>query len=468
MQLFNRGNMNKYLFKAIFRDKFRNIILMVLVLFCVIASSIVFDNNKPLSKDELIYKNLGELQYGKSMYEGMQEFIDSASIDKNEKKGQIEYRKFTKWAYERNEKNLEMLKNGKYFTKEYQAELKKYELLADFFCLQRDSDVHQKTVAQACDAEMKKYNDYLQIDKLPFDYKWFPYVPQTSDMRTLYNQANGNYILQAKLLFSSIENGIIDYSTKSPYVFLSTVLGDINGFSVVLSLIILFFSVSIVMKWKNQKSFYCVCNMNATNSSFFNKYLKNIMLFLILIFTVSIGAFFIYWIKEGGLEGVRSLTPYAAENFKSFKTFDHLPMFNRLGISKMYYDYYFDWGNEASIDSGTRHPYAIMKVWQLFLLFGILAFIKTLFYTLIGAGIGFIFVDKSKIVISGLAVGVISLVSQLYFTKLKFNPFSVGNCLETTMGGQGMTWLNAMVVLIISIIVLYAGTVLVIRNKDVC
>ena len=78
MQLFNRGNMNKYLFKAIFRDKFRNIILMVLVLFCVIASSIVFDNHKPLSKDELIYKNLGELQHGTSEYEGTHNYIDSS------------------------------------------------------------------------------------------------------------------------------------------------------------------------------------------------------------------------------------------------------------------------------------------------------------------------------------------------------------------------------------------------------
>ena len=109
-----------------------------------------------------------------------------------------------------------------------------------------------------------------------------------------------------------------------------------------------------------------------------------------------------------------------------------------------------------------------MKVWQLFLASGVLAFVKMLFYVMLGAGIGFIFVDKSKIIAGGIVAGVLCVTSQLFLSTNKFNPFSVGNIFNMIMGGEGMTYLNAMLVLIVSIVILYTGIMYVISHKDVC
>ena len=461
--------MNRYMLRAIFRDRFRNILIMIIVLFCIIASSTMYNNIKQPSENETRFNLRKELQLDTQFINNTMVKISAGYAGNGTIEGEKEFLKFQKWMMKFDENQLDLLNQGKIFSKENQKEVDRINIIDTLCYYQRLSDPEKCTIGKACAKDIAKHKGYLRIDELPFDFYKLPYVDK-AEFKELYSEANDNYIMQAKLLLSSIDNETIKYESKSPYVFLASVFGDIREVSMVLMLMILFFSIAIVMKWKQNKSFYCICNINKTSGDFLKKYLKSMLLCLVIVFVACYGFFFIFWGLQGGFKGLFSKTPYVMENFKSLKYFDHgmkYDEFERINLSKMYYDYYFDFGL-GTFDAGTRHPYALMKVWQLFLASGVLAFVKMLFYVMLGAGIGFIFVDKSKIIAGGIVAGVLCVTSQLFFSTNKFNPFSVGNSFNTTMGGEGMTYLNAMLVLIASIVILYFGIMYVIRHKDIC
>ena len=93
--------MDRYMLRAIFRDRFRNIIVIIIVLFCVIASSRVYDNLKPENEDKARIINLQNCQAFNAGYNMENEMLAENNPGDGTIEGLREFTKYEKWRINR-------------------------------------------------------------------------------------------------------------------------------------------------------------------------------------------------------------------------------------------------------------------------------------------------------------------------------------------------------------------------------
>ena len=150
-----------------------------------------------------------------------------------------------------------------------------------------------------------------------------------------------------------------------------------------------------------------------------------------------------------------------SDNYNGFSNFNHDTEYLRMGLSKIFYDYVDYYG------SFTMHSYKLINFKIFLLAAALLGFLKLCFYIILGAGIGFTFNNKVKMILAGVVMSSLTILGHLFLQPQGWNPFTVTSCWNITMGGYGMTWLNGVMLLAISIIILYALFLFIISKKDV-
>ncbi|MBS6195823.1 MAG: hypothetical protein KH828_09615, partial [Clostridiales bacterium] len=93
-------------------------------------------------------------------------------------------------------------------------------------------------------------------------------------------------------------------------------------------------------------------------------------------------------------------------------------------------------------------------LWKVLGYAGILFFTKMVFLTLTGFTIGYLVKKPGKTVFLASVTATAYVAGQVIKTGMKWNPFAVKSGWDVAVGGCNTTWLNAMVVLGISIIAL--------------
>lgn len=455
--------MNKYFFKIIMKNKYTKLLVLVFIFICVIVTLQLREDVHEYSYDDYVFKYKSEV-------------IDNTRILKRDKynarhadttlfnttpEGDVALLQYDIWKVKISKELLAMLEDSQEITDDFLEAEKKYEILKELCEIQSCISVPNgdEPIEKACEDEMKKYADYLSLEELSFSFKDLAYCGQGTLDREL-SEAHDNLILQAKIVFDKIDNRAVNYGESSPFVFLAMLFGDLNLTPILINISLLLYAMGVVICWKENGEYRCKINVNQSDFKMFARYNGCLLISSMLLILGAIVFFFIIWGFLGDFSGFTSRIMCDADNFNSIVNFAHEDDFQRIGLSKVFYDYvdYF-W-------SFTIHNYQLVD-FRLFLVAAVcLGFLKIFFYILLGAGVGFVFSSRVKAVICGIVLSTMVVIGNFILKPSGVNPFTIGSCWNITLGGYGITWLNAVLLLAACIVILYVFFNIVIKLKD--
>ena len=151
-----------------------------------------------------------------------------------------------------------------------------------------------------------------------------------------------------------------------------------------------------------------------------------------------------------GWGGLRTIMKVDPGNFNSFTPYEHFPEWVGDNLGIVYSDYHF-FGNVTYMVMKEMRQ---MELWQFMLYAGGIAVLKVIFLTLLGFGIGYSFMRMSAVIAVSSIVCAGFIAGRFLETNTKWNPFSIQTAWNVTSGGTNMTWLNAVLVLVMAIVVL--------------
>lgn len=455
--------MNKYFLRIIMKNKYTKLLVLVLIFICVIVTLQLREEVHDYSYDDYVFKQKSEI-------------IDNTIILKRDKynarhadpklfnstpEGDVANLQYDMWKVKMSKELLAMLENSQGITNDFLEARKKYEILSELCELQSCISVPNgdEPLETACKDELKKYADYLSLDELSFSFKDLAYCGQGTLDKEL-TEAHDNFIFQSKIVFDKIDNKAVNYGESSPFVFLAMLFGDLNLTSILINICILLYAMGVVISWKENGEYRCKININQSDFKMFIRYNGCLLISSLLLILGVIGFFFTIWGLLGDFSGFTSRIMCDADNFNTFVSFSHEDGFQRVGLSKVFYDFVNTYW------SFTMHSYQLVDFRLFLLAVGCLGFLKIFFYILLGAGVGFVFSSRVKAVICGIVLSTMVVIGNFILKPSGVNPFTIGSCWNITLGGYGITWLNAVLLLAACIVILYVFFNIVIKLKD--
>lgn len=459
--------MNCYFLKIILKNKVTRLVALGFIFICLVVSLQYKKSVREYGVNDYYLKYKSELIDAKASYfvnkwATVQFGDDSAFNDTVE--GQTAMLQYYRWSIDELKKLVAMLEESDEVTEDFLNEERRYRVVDSLCYIQMWISVPNGDIPleEALADDFEKHKDFLKLDELPFSFVDLAYCGQGMYDAEL-TEAHDNLVLEAKLVLDGIDNDALVYEKPSPYIFLERLLGEFELTTIVFPFLILIPSVAIIMKWKEENAYRLKINLNYSDSRMFNVYVSNTVAIITGMIVLIIGAFFVVWGIRGGFSGIRSLVMCDGDNFSRFSNFTHFDVYEEyyeLGISKVFFDLY-----NSNIEC-TLHSYTIMELWEFFLRAGLLSLEKIIFYVVLGAGIGFLSNGKIKAIVATIICSIMIVAGANKLQVKPWNPFTIRSCWNITLGGFGITWLNAVLLLAASIVILYALFMITIRLKD--
>ncbi|CBK75438.1 hypothetical protein CIY_28960 [Butyrivibrio fibrisolvens 16/4] len=266
--------MNYYFLKIILKNKYTKLLILVVSFLCVIVTLQLRETVHYYDADDYIFQYKSEIISTRIEIMRERYFLKQNNPGMGTVEGNVNWISYLMWCLKIDKAFVNELEKEGTVTEEFLEEQRRYRIIQSLCEIQANISVPNGDIPldEACVEDLEKYGDYLKLDELPFDFNKLAYCGQGGYDSAL-SEANQNFILQAKVVFDSIDNGLIDYNMASPYTFLSMLFGDFNLTDIIIPISLLYFAIEVVMSWKEEYSYRIKTSINCSDVSFFQNML---------------------------------------------------------------------------------------------------------------------------------------------------------------------------------------------------
>lgn len=298
--------------------------------------------------------------------------------------------------------------------------------------------------------ELNKYESILNLKKLPFNYEKLVGEIYSSDEEKnyIYNGAKINIEYIFYLLENNEKN--LTVFTASPLTFLSIQLSVDQVPTIVIGILIVFFATVMIVECKKNKSMQLISLLPREREYIIKHYYGSIFISIIIILLVAFGIPFLILGIRHGFDGWKLPILVDPKGFSTFIPYEHTESYGIWGLGKAYMDY--DFLNYNGIVASSKLVF--WPMWKFLIAAATISFLKIVFLTLLGVGIGIFMKKNWSAFFMSIVAAIFYGISQYFPFDLKWNPFSLKSGWDITLGWTHVTWLNAIVLLVVSICIL--------------
>lgn len=461
--------MLKYEILSILRNKISYMFVLILLIFGL-KITVDLENTVAAYHDTENIKR--ELQYEIVMQKQLWETEIISARVRSESIEKIKYSsnlaKYRKWKIDTMQELIDLLEADGQESERFQEKAKSYNLINNlasqqiFIYAERGCE----PVEVRFQEELAGLNEELGWEELPFDISALAGNPYAS--YNILEASVASYENNMKLL----EYQFIDYDKKSlgfengsPYTFLECLLSDDYHIPIIIDVCILLFSFGYVLEGKSRKQHYFMDVQPKSEWKKYGHYVGASFAAAGILCALGIGVWFLYWGIRYGFEGLTSHMFVDIETYRGLHAYEHLEDYSYVGISRMYADYKYTDGGQGVLLL-TRYPLGFVPLYEFLLRLGILALLKVLFLNSLGTGIAILAQNQQKAIGGMVAVTAALGYSQISRFGKPYNPFAVASCWDVTLGGEGITWLAALLDMVLLNIIIAVGVCVIAKYKD--
>ncbi|BCN28836.1 hypothetical protein [Anaeromicropila herbilytica] len=431
----------KYELKSIFKNKVTWIFIFILIILCL--KTVLF-----LEVNNFNNENAKDLAYQAAMQEA------TIGLEKRGFYSQKHSANETKWF-----ENMLAFDNWKvdtyrYISKCYKKNKKSVEKeefifnLQTYICvfnLNADPEKGHKAASVVFDKMLDQNESILKLKELPFNYEELVGNPYASedDKAALYKSSK--YSIEYNCTLLKNYGGPININ---PLWFLSNQLSFDQLPTVLIGVLIILFATSVMVESKKNRSIQLVELVPGKRVHIFTHYYLSIWISSIVIIGIGFGIPLLILGLRHGIHGWNLPILVDPNGFLGLKPYVHTSDWGITGIGKAY------GGRKIEgYDSIPPSTLVFWPVWKFMITAFIVSFLKIVFLNLVGCGIGLLAKRyRTALLISVCFAGIYG-ISQYVPANLKWNPFSIQSGWDTALGGTHVTWLNAVILLVVSIVI---------------
>lgn len=463
----------RYELKAIFRSRFTRICLFISI-FLGIWSMLQMKNviGKDYSTENLLdiyemeysscQENVGRLEDGWDYYSTS--WCDS---EEDVEELEREYQCIV-WARDSWKELSKMLESGEYSREELNREEFRIRLIITMADTNMNcwTDLGETPVEQVYARELAELEDVIRLKELPFDLSKLADSSLNNgidreDSAPLYYQGIQQTAMYLEYLRYPEAKG---YYTNSPYSLWAVMSQNDSFVGTAFGCVILFFTSFYMMECRKNRSRQLQEVRPEGTGKICAGYFKSVFLAALLIVAAGVAVPSLMLGAEYGWSGIHTTVLVDSDNFTGWMAYENYGIWHSYFLGKQYSDYKLE-GNVYDI---TLHPMKELELWQFLPLVLILLLLKFLFLSIVGFTIGYAIKRRGiAIMAAALAAGIFAY-SQRVSAGMKWNPLAVQTAWDVTTGGMNMTWLNAVVVLLLGTVVTAGILVATQRKRDYC
>ena len=314
--------------------------------------------------------------------------------------------------------------------------------------------------------ELERNQESLRLDELTFSVDAFANSPfMTDDDRkhsiTEY-LSRKNYVEMWLDAWECPEH--LNGNSASPYTFWARFFSFYEHQGIIIGSIVIMFSAFYMTECKKNGSRQLLELAPYSAVQKAGYYYKAILAAIICIMCCAVGIPTLLAAILHGFGGLETIMWVDYGNFEGWIPYEHGEGYSTVFLGKVYFDY---------IENGETLPLIVTEkakitLGQFLLPASILGTIKLLWFTLLGFTIGYLGRNRGRTLLVAVLITGGYIVSQYTDIGMKWNPLAVKNAWDVTSGGTNVTWLNAVVVILVGIGILLGAYVFLGRKKDYC
>ena len=450
----------KYELKAFFRSK----LVIICVFICILLSiQILFPFFKNIEQHELDYTQK-HYEREEAIYKEEIRLIEdqwdyTLNLCTTEEKKQAFFNEyeFTKWSRDYCREIIDYGNSAEYDPEVYEDMSTRKSIIS----LMANCNMCSPAEMGCTDMEtyfaegIERHEDLLRLEELPFRLSLLsdsPFMTREQKETKVPYYYNLRLMVKVNLELLDYENAI-RINDASPWTYLQRICSRSEYPVMVFGCLAILLPAFYMMESKRNRSFQfqelIPRKKLGTVWYYYRSIFSGVLLTLftgVVLITLGLGICY-GW---GNLETPAYVDPV---NFTSMTTpyVRVVPQVRGyMNLGKVYYDTMIN----GEVVETTLYEFINMPLWKVLGYAGILFFTKMVFLTLTGFTIGYLVKKPGKTVFLASVTATAYVAGQVIKTGMKWNPFAVKSGWDVAVGGCNTTWLNAMVVLGISIIAL--------------
>ena len=308
--------------------------------------------------------------------------------------------------------------------------------------------------------EFERHKEFLRLDELPFQLSLLADSPfMTPEQKEKNIPYYYQYRAASRTFLGHVEHEkVITVFDASPWSYLQKVFSRYEYSVIIFGCIAILLPAFYMVECRRNRTLQLQQMIPRKQMGIVGHYYSSVLVGVVLLLVAGIGLITLGMGIRYGWGGLETPTYVDPVNFTSMTTeYNAAPeAYGFRNLGKVYSDVCVD-GEEVY---STMYELKEIPLWKMLGYAGVLSVVKVLFLTLLGFSIGYLCQRN------GIAVFLAALTAGAYVmgqgTK-KGNPLAVKSSWDVAVGGCNTTWLNGMVVLTVSIILL--GIVLLCFQK---
>lgn len=311
--------------------------------------------------------------------------------------------------------------------------------------------------------EFERHKEFLRLDELPFQLSLLADSPfMTPEQKEKNIPYYYQYRAASRTFLGHVEHEkVITVFDASPWSYLQKVFSRYEYSVIIFGCIAILLPAFYMVECRRNRTLQLQQMIPRKQMGIVGHYYSSVLVGVVLLLVAGIGLITLGMGIRYGWGGLETPTYVDPVNFTSMTTeYNAAPeAYGFRNLGKVYSDVCVD-GEEVY---STMYELKEIPLWKMLRYAGVLSVVKVLFLTLLGFSIGYLCQRNGIAVFLAALTAGAYVMGQVTKKGMKWNPLAVKSSWDVAVGGCNTTWLNGMVVLTVSIILL--GIVLLCFQK---
>ena len=311
--------------------------------------------------------------------------------------------------------------------------------------------------------EFERHKEFLRLDELPFQLSLLADSPfMTPEQKEKNIPYYYQYRAASRTFLGHVEHEkVITVFDASPWSYLQKVFSRYEYSVIIFGCIAILLPAFYMVECRRNRTLQLQQMIPRKQMGIVGHYYSSVLVGVVLLLVAGIGLITLGMGIRYGWGGLETPTYVDPVNFTSMTTeYNAAPeAYGFRNLGKVYSDVCVD-GEEVY---STMYELKEIPLWKMLGYAGVLSVVKVLFLTLLGFSIGYLCQRNGIAVFLAALTAGAYVMGQVTKKGMKWNPLAVKSSWDVAVGGCNTTWLNGMVVLTVSIILL--GIVLLCFQK---
>lgn len=311
--------------------------------------------------------------------------------------------------------------------------------------------------------EFERHKEFLRLDELPFQLSLLADSPfMTPEQKEKNIPYYYQYRAASQTFLGHVEHEkVITVFDASPWSYLQKVFSRYEYSVIIFGCIAILLPAFYMVECRRNRTLQLQQMIPRKQMGIVGHYYSSVLVGVVLLLVAGIGLITLGMGIRYGWGGLETPTYVDPVNFTSMTTeYNAAPeAYGFRNLGKVYSDVCVD-GEEVY---STMYELKEIPLWKMLGYAGVLSVVKVLFLTLLGFSIGYLCQRNGIAVFLAALTAGAYVMGQVTKKGMKWNPLAVKSSWDVAVGGCNTTWLNGMVVLTVSIILL--GIVLLCFQK---